>query len=222
MILETLGRMRAKNTTADRSEEDIAEADYSPSVGRQSVQSTNTLASSSFSPSVTSSPSARSTKRYSNNLFGSGRFRDYTYMRSVSSNKNGSVRSAPSIIPTESSLSLRENTSSSSDSLRPATPERSAPSSSVQSSPNEKISVRSAPLIPPAPYGEQSLSAAEYRLSKTLGPSVFKRASLALEEVIKEIEEEVEDEIVMPRSAPILRTATVDQQHNSTDMVCNQ
>lgn len=217
MILETLGRIRSRNT-AERSEESIEGVDQSSSTERQSVMSTGT-ASSSLSPSVTSSPGGRSTKRYSNNLFGSGRFRDYTYMRSVAStqSRNGSSR-ALSITPTESSLSMRGNTSSTAESLRPVTPDGSMLSSSVQSSPNEKTSVRSAPFVPPIPYGEPSLSAAEYRLSKTLGPSVLKRASLALEEAIKEIEEEAEDEIVMPRTAPVPRTS-LDQPWQSSELV---
>jgi hypothetical protein len=51
----------------------------------------------------------------------------------------------------------------------------------------------------------QAVSVAEYRLQKTLGPSALKRVSMALGEVIKEIEDEVEDEILLPRSTPIPR-----------------
>ncbi|KAG5652341.1 hypothetical protein H0H81_005362 [Sphagnurus paluster] len=168
-------------------------------------QSTSTM-QSSLAPSVasvTSSPSGRSTRRYSNNLFGSGRFHDYNYIRSVT--KNGSARTS-SLTPTESSY--RGNTSSVVDSLRPVTPESSGPSSSTHSSPNPNehaSSVRLAPLAAPVPYGEQLLSVAEYRISKTLGSSAAKRASMALEEAIKEIEEEAEDEILIQRTIPVPR-----------------
>lgn len=45
-------------------------------------------------------------------------------------------------------------------------------------------------------------SAIEYRLAKTMDPAAFKRASLALQEAIKELEDDTEDEIVLPRSPP--------------------
>ncbi|KAF8894697.1 hypothetical protein BD779DRAFT_1669167 [Infundibulicybe gibba] len=189
MILETLGKIRAKNSTlsVDRSQESILDGAELPS--RQSIRSTSTV-TSSVNPPASPSSTGRSTKRYSNNLFGSGRFRDYTYMRSVAQSRNGSIRTL-STAPTESSISIRD-TPSISDSVRPVTPEGSV-ISSLHSSPNDKFSIRSAPLIPPTPYGEQSLSAADI-------------------EAIKEIEEEAEDEIVMPRSTPVPR-ANVEQPH---------
>ncbi|KAF8162952.1 hypothetical protein B0H34DRAFT_672070 [Crassisporium funariophilum] len=196
MFLETLERIRSRTTTTpDRSQENVMEgAEGAP----DSVRSAGTS-------SVTSSPSSRSTKRYSNNLFGSGRLRDYTYLKSVASSRGSSSSTRTvSLTPTEAST---RNLSISG--MRPVTPDGSITSSSVQSSPNEKHPIRSAPLIPPAPYGDhqlQAISAAEYRLQKTLGPSVLKRASMALDEAIKEImEDEVEDEILLPRSPPITR-----------------
>lgn len=216
MILDTLRGIRSKPTAVARESEErltVPESD-SPSV-RQSIQSTSTMESSVASTSPTSSPSGRSAKRYSNNLFGSGRFRDYTYMRSVT--KNGSTRTQ-SLTPTESSY--RGNTSSIADSLRPVTPEGGDLSSSTpSSSPDDRVSsVRSAPLAPSNPYGEQSISVAEYRIAKTLGPSALKRTSMALAQVIKEIEEEAEDEIVMPRSTPIPRSSS-DQPSFSSETV---
>lgn len=62
------------------------------------------------------------------------------------------------------------------------------------------------------------MSAAEYRISKTLGPSILKRASLALEEAIKEFEDEADDEIVMPRSPPVLRSG-FEQLSNAAGVV---
>src|SRR5438128_2338654 len=59
-----------------------AESDYTRE--RTSHISTNTTSTSSvyLTSSVTSSP--RSAKRYSNNLFVSGRLQDYPYLRSIS------------------------------------------------------------------------------------------------------------------------------------------
>ena len=107
------------------------------------------------------SDTAGSGRRYSNNLFGSGKLRDHTYIR----NARGSSRA------------------------------QSAASSDVQ----YEDSVRSAPLNVPSPYGEQP----------TFAKSAFKRASLALEHAIHEMEEEdaPEDEVVLPRSAPIVRSS---------------
>ena len=196
MFLETLERIRpknAQNTSHDTIDEGEAGA-------KNSIKS-------STSSSVSSSPSSRSTKRYSNNLFNAGRLRDYTYSKTVTSSRgstNSNTRTV-SLTPTEAS----EKTVSLS-SFRPVTPDASSnTSSSAQSSPNEKGGpIRSTPLVSSAPYGEQQfqvITAAEYRLQKTLGPSVLKRASMALDEAIREIEDEVEDEILLPRSVPAPR-----------------
>ena len=191
MFLDTLERIRPKNaqsTSQDTTDEG--------ETARNSIKS-------SSSSSVSSSPSSRSTKRYSNNLFGSGRLRDYTYLKTVTSSRGstGSSAHTTSLTLTEAS----EKTVSLS-SFRPVTPDASSNPSSVQSSPNEPI--RSTPAAPSSPSGEQqfqAITAAEYRLHKTLGPSVLKRASMALDEAIREIEDEVEDEILLPRSVPAPR-----------------
>ncbi|KAF9009412.1 hypothetical protein BDQ17DRAFT_1322984 [Cyathus striatus] len=206
MILDALGRIRTRtSTTTSASTDNVVGVNGEDTDDPKSIRS----GASSF---ITSSPNGRTGKRYSNNLFSSGR-RDYSYMRHHGSSSKGSTRTA-SMTPTESSIVTRDNTNSVVDSLRPVTPDNASslrsPSASLQSSPNDKSSVRSAPLVPPAPYGELSSSststaAVEYRLAKTFGPSVLQRASMALEEVIKEIEDEVEEEIVMPRTAPVQR-----------------
>ncbi|KAF7304657.1 hypothetical protein MKEN_01179600 [Mycena kentingensis (nom. inval.)] len=147
-----------------------------------------------------SSRSASSSKRYSNNLFGSSRFRDNSYVRSVQ--KTSSIRTVDS---------FRTQTASH-DSLIGGSDART----STMSSGSDVLAVRSAPLIAPAPYGGQPLSVAEYRLSKSLGTSGLRRASLALEDAIKAIEEEAEDEIVMPRSTPIPR-GSLDSQRPSLE-----
>lgn len=223
MLFETLGRMRSKSTASnkpDRHEPTIgnvstnagAESDYTPE--RLSNYSNNTSSSSTYpASSLTSSPSSRSAKRYSNNLFSSGRLRDYSYLRSASQ-KSGSSRSAASITPTDSSQSLREETSLiSSDSLRPATPEGSGHDSSVPSSPNEKTPVaRSASLVSSI-EDMPSRSESEHHdsNSRPLGSSNVascQRTSAAIAQVFKEIEEEAEDEIVMPRTSRTPRPDT--------------
>lgn len=234
MILESLGKIRgsgigntqgngsARNGDARPGREEVrngdesvapskeADLEFQGSYDRSSVRSSNTMISS-FSPIATSSvrSSPRSVKRYSNNLFGSGRMRDYNYNRSPRS--GGSQR----IVSTESGLSIKGYSD------RPITPDGDASmSSSAQSSPmNDKTPVlRSAPLNPPGPY---KTSTADHRISKTLNPAAFKRASLALEEALKEIEEEIgeeaEDEIVMPRSAPASRSRFSQQSRFSGD-----
>ncbi|KAG6919954.1 hypothetical protein DXG01_013303 [Tephrocybe rancida] len=204
LIFDTLRSFRSdSSSTGQRSEENMNST--STDDLRPSSNTMQSPLSPSSPSSVTSSPSSRSAKRYSNNLFGSGRFNDYNYMRSVT--KSTSSRTA-SLTPTESSY-RRGNTSSVAESLRPVTPDSNRTSStSVGLSPIEsELSVRSAPLLAPTPYGEQQplVSVAEYRISKQLGPSALKRASMALEAVIKEFEEEAEDEILMPRSTPVPR-----------------
>ncbi|KAF5391275.1 hypothetical protein D9757_001961 [Collybiopsis confluens] len=171
MILDSLG-LRSKLS---------AHSDTSESSMRQSVRSSSSL---SHSPST-----GRSAKRYSNNLFGSGRLRDYTYTRSVTSQSkhNSRVTSAtPSSASSASALVISHE-------IKSVAPESDA------------TAIRSAPLILSIPYGEQLPT--ENSLPKSLSPAAFKRASLALEEVIRELEEDAEDdEVVMPRLAPITRS----------------
>ncbi|KAG0705017.1 hypothetical protein DFH29DRAFT_312607 [Suillus ampliporus] len=233
MILETLGRIRTKNaapsTTSSGKLEggsganaaDLGmESDYTHE--RTSHISTTTSSTTYPASSVTSSPSpsSRSTKRYSNNLFASGRFREYSYLRSVSQ-RSGSSRGAASITPSDSDLSLREKPSSNySESLRPATPEGSGPTSSVPSSPNEKTPLaRSTSLIssiedfPSQPLGDNKGAT---HPSSNSSASV-QRVELALECVIRDFEEEAEDEILMPRTAhPVPRLGDVEQSSASS------
>ncbi|KAF7440367.1 hypothetical protein PC9H_000711 [Pleurotus ostreatus] len=195
MILETLGRMRGKalngRNTPDNSPR---QTEYSTGAGRYSVRSNDTevTESSSVVGSIQSSPSGRS-NRYSNNLFGSGRLRDYSYARNATTqSKTGSTRSALSFTPTESSASVKNV-----EDTRPVTPEQSG-SDSLPSSPSENLhSSQETAHAGTPPSSDHSI--------KPVNPSALRRASLALEKVIKEIEEEGEDEIVMPRSTPTTR-----------------
>lgn len=234
MILETLGRMRTKNaapsTTSSSGLEggsganatDLGmESDYTHE--RISHISTTTSSTTYPASSVTSSPSpsSRSTKRYSNNLFASGRFREYSYLRSVSQ-RSGSSRGAASITPSDSDHSLREKPSSNySESLRPATPEGSGPVSSVPSSPNDKTPLaRSTSLIssiedfPSQALVDNNKSSTHPSSNSSVN---VQRVELALECVIRDFEEEAEDEILMPRTAhPAPRSSDVEQSSASS------
>lgn len=213
MILQTLGRMRSKHTTPTSqltltrgdtnisgTSETSAESDYTPE--RSSHLSSNTASTTYPASSITSSP--RSTKRYSNNLFSSGRLRDYGYLRTISQKTH---RSAVSITQTESSQSLREETSLNSiESLRPITPDAEG-HASPPSSPNDKTPVaRTASLV----SSNEDLPP-QSSIDNSSGLRISKRASAALAEVIKEFEEEVEDEIVMPRTGHLVRPTDSDQ-----------
>lgn len=234
MILETLGRIRAKNpASSTSSSRKVAggsaipnasnlgmESDYTHE--RTSHISTATASTTYPASSITSSPSpsSRSTKRYSNNLFASGRFREYSYLRSVSQ-RSGSSRGAASVTPSDSDHSLREKPSSDfSEILRPVTPEDGHPVSSVPPSPNEKTPLaRSASLISSTedffsqPLGDQ-LKASTH-LSSDNSTRVH-RAEAALESVIREFEEEAEDEILMPRTHPAPRLGDIDQSNTAS------
>jgi serine/arginine repetitive matrix protein 2 len=202
MILETLNRIRSKNTVGKKKFGSEVEEEGDGSAGGiggtisgyQALPSQPSTRTSSATTGPSSTPpSSRSAKRYSNNLFGSGRSRDFTVVRSLTTRASRS---------TTGSITGTEGSSTFSD--RPITPDSGA-TSSAQSTPEKASLGRSASLAAPGPYGGQSslTSMAEYRLSKTLGPSGFKRASLAFEDAIKamtSIGEEAEEEILMPRT----------------------
>ncbi|TFK27392.1 hypothetical protein FA15DRAFT_666475 [Coprinopsis marcescibilis] len=219
MLLSTLSRLRVKATgtsTPERSQESINGNESVFGEDEEGSNSSATIKLTKGGSSVTSSPSSsRSTKRYSNNLFGSGRLRDHSYLRSVARTSAASNSSKSlSLTPSEGSSSTQRGTTSSiEDSLRPSTPPGATTDDSVQSSSasvDDQGSTRSSTLQPIDPA--QVISMAEYRLQKSLGPAGLKRASLALESAIQEIEDDVEEEIVMPRSTPIPRNH-VDHQH---------
>lgn len=180
MLLETLGRMRSRTSAlSGKSQDNVNEL-----VDQHSIKSMSTT-SSAIHASVTSSPSGRSTKRYSNNLFGSGRFRDYTYFRNAGTGhgRTGSTPArVPSITPTETSISIQEITSLP-DSFQPVTSD----GSSIQSSIENKVISTPNPFV----ISDGQLPVPD--------PSLLKRASMAFADAIKELEEETEDEVVMPR-----------------------
>ncbi|KAK0459548.1 uncharacterized protein EV420DRAFT_272427 [Desarmillaria tabescens] len=185
MILESLGLGRSRPSTPARSQEQASDGG-----ARQSSHSSTTIGSS-YSPS--SSSRAGSMKRYSNNLFGSGKLRDYTYMRTAH-NKSHS-RAQTSMSSAETSY----KSIPSSEGMQSSTPPDTG---------SDQPQIRSAPLLAPTPYNEQIPESPDMALSWTLGASAYKRASMALQQAISEMEEEEpEDEIVLPRSAPIVRSS---------------
>lgn len=179
----------------------------------------------SSSPSLRSSPS----KRYSNNVFG-GRVQDYSRVRSSQRGGNGSSMSRP-----ETTTSFSQAAESF---YEPPTPEDgSFPVTSTRNSQRYSSQLSPGQLSP----SERPPSAAEYRSLKSLSPAALRRASLALEQVILEIEEEAahhpgrsdrmfsnkaaedqadDDEIVMPRSPRSgVREATTSFGQQAADLV---
>ena len=227
MILEALGRFhgrsrsRGKQSARGPGVEDgrgsTAEGEDDEADGmQQAVRSPDSatapsLRGASSMASISSAKGSLSSRRMSNNLFGSGKFRDQAYFLRTANPRRGG-RGTGSIAQSESNASMstvesargEHNTSMYSDnqSLRPTTPEDStytfgsAPSSPGNASTLSKD--RSSRSI----LGEQSdySSTLSRRLSKALSPDGLKRASLALDQAIRELEEEGDDEIVMERS----------------------
>lgn len=223
MILEALGRMHVRTAAAEQHDELLSDSGISP---RQS--STNSLDTSTSSlmgnviGNVSPTPAPRNTKpaqkRYSNNLFGSGKFRDDVYIRTV---RGSSGRSALSNAGSDSSVPPR--TPRPQDNfLRPGSPDEpdssgiSAPSSPNVYTDRESLSTSQSAFLDSSPN-----ISTEIRLSDAFHPDLLKRASLALEEVIREIEEEAEepgidDDIVLLRSpAADQRQQTVNDEPNS-------
>ena len=203
MLLETLGRLRAKASLGSTG------GDSGYQAGRESVRSSNTVPSS-VSSSVTSSPSG-SSKRYSNNLFSSGKLRDYKYLRGSQQHpRNGSNRSTLSTLSSSSSRLKSSEHVDTDHSLDP-------PGSSAQSDHTQTMSL---PVSLP-----NAVSSSECKPSTAFSRDHMRRASIALEEVIREIEEEAEadkdgdDEILIPRS-PVSHSDAYDRLvGTSKDMV---
>lgn len=216
MILEALGRMRIRTAAAEQQDDLFADSGISP---RQS--STNSLDTSTsslmgnvignVSPTPAPKNTKRSQKRYSNNLFGSGKFRDDVYIRTV---RGGSGRSALSNIGSDATT-ISRTLQANPNFLRPSSPEEADSSGiSAPSSPNVLTDRESLSTSQSAFLDSPSNTSTEFRLSHTFRPEVLKRASLALEEVIREIEEGaeepgVDDDIVL------LRSTTADQRQRA-------
>ncbi|KAI0747644.1 hypothetical protein C8Q80DRAFT_1219125 [Daedaleopsis nitida] len=236
MILEALGRFhtrsrsrgkqQAKQSTYDEGEAREASGDADADdadLVRQSVRSSNSATTPSLHgaasiTSMSSTKGSQTSRRMSNNLFGSGKFRDQAYFLRTSPRRSG--RGTGSIAQADSNTSMStvgsalvENSTSmysDSQSLRPVTPEGSTYtfSGSAPSSPGNTSILskdRGSRSITGDQHSEFSSSLSK-RLSKTLSPDGLRRASLALDQAIRELEEEGDDEIVMERS-PITHVA---------------
>jgi serine/arginine repetitive matrix protein 2 len=191
MFLQTLGRMRSKPSASSTS------SDSTHSPARGSLRSTDTTTSS-----VTSTSS--SSKRYSNNMFGSGKFRDHTYLRSVAKDRagkgSGGKRSAAN-----SSISGR--TYKTSDAPIPEESTHTDTESSVHDSDTTAL----------ASGVETSTSELEQSIVKTFRSGHLQRASMALDEVMRQFEEKVDDDgdgdgddkILLPRSPAPERASSV-------------
>ncbi|TBU46979.1 hypothetical protein BD309DRAFT_952854 [Dichomitus squalens] len=227
MILEALGRFHGKNRSRGKQKElvdaggrgngtDCEDDDADPV--RHSVRSSDSATTPSLhgAPSMASISSAKgsiSSRRMSNNLFGSGKFRDQAYfLRTTNPRRGGRGAGAIALSDSNTSMSTvdesargENSTSMYSDnqSLRPTTPEGSTYtfSGSAPSSPGN-ASTLSKDRNSRSILGDQSdySSTLSKRLSKALSPDGLKRASLALDQAIRELEEEGDDEIVMERS----------------------
>lgn len=197
MFLQTLSRLRSKASTSSTS------GDSTHGLGRESLRSNETTASSV-------PPSPASAKRYSNNMFGSGKFRDYTYMRSVTKERNAKV-SAGRRSTNSALLSASGHSSKMSD---PPIPEDSSSTDPDLSHDSDTTPLASSVDAPP--------SELEQGIVNTFQRSHVRRVSMAMEEVIREIEEEADgdgdgdDKILIPRAAAPERASSFKRSSVST------
>jgi serine/arginine repetitive matrix protein 2 len=218
MILEALGRMRVRTAAGEQQDDPFSDSGISP---RESSTNSLDISTSSLmgnvigniSPTPAPKNTKRGQKRYSNNLFGSGKFRDDVYVRNV---RGGSGRSALSNAGSDAST-ISRTLRTKNNFLRPGSPEEADSSGiSAPSSPNVLTDRESLSTSQSAFIDSPSNTLTEFRLNNTLPPDALKRASLALEEVIREIEEEaeepgVDDDIVL------LRSPTADQRQQTVN-----
>lgn len=208
MLLDMLSRIRAGNAggstnssyvKSEPSSAGYATSEFTQSGGiRSSTQSTSTMGSNTtYEPSYGSaSPSSRASKRHSNNLF-AGQFRDLRYMRKPAA-RMGSTRSVLSNSPSESTMGSTTNAviDSYADGYRPVTPDNSTPSISAASSPSSVGTPTRSTVL-----SHLSVEEGKYGGWGKLPNAQLKRISVSLKEVIKEIEEEAEDDVVFPRTS---------------------
>ena len=174
-----------------------------PSTVRQSSQSTTTLSSVGYDLSGSISPTSRGSKRHSNQLFAGGQLRDLRTMRktsnrTISSNRSG-LSSAASELSTSGSVANALIDFYSDNAARPTTPENASPPLSATSSPvspvrNTSVS-SSEDVLGPLP------STSSLRLRKDLTNNQIQRISMSLDDALKEIEEEAEDQVLVPRTS---------------------
>lgn len=164
----------------------------------------STVPSSPISPSyltsmgTSRSPPRQSNKRYSNNLFGSNRFQDTSYLQTVSKTSVES-RSTASLTGSDSQGgSLRSNRSlkdaEGNNVLTQTQTDTDISGEGLNGLP-EKGRLKSAVSFPAA-------QAQTTKMPSEFTPQQMGRTTLALQQVIRSIEEEAEETIVVPRSRP--------------------
>lgn len=192
MFLQTLGRMRSKPSASSTS------SDSTHSPARGSVRSTDTTTSSATSTSAS--------KRYSNNMFGSGKFRDHTYLRSVAKDRAA-----------KGSAGKRSAANSSTSSRTYKTSDATIPEESAHT--DTEPSVHDSDTTALASGVETSTSELEQSIVKTFRSGHLRRASMALDEVMRAFEEKDDDDddddgdgddkILLPRSPVPERASSV-------------
>ena len=214
MIVEALIEMRNRNNSYRSRAEDNAfdstpfsapsdVTEFGRSKGLSTISSSIASEFSQDSYSITSSPSSRSSKRHSNNLFGSGQFRDYRVMRQ-STRSNTSKHSA-SKVPGEkiaNSFSITASAVTEEDALPTAS---GSGSSAVNTSVDTDSGHVDDPIIeddtessnPALPVLE------ELRRQRGLSQAQAQRMSLSLEGILQDMEEEAGDRVLVPRSTPL-------------------
>ena len=214
------GSSKEKNaTTTVVAEDTVSSLPYSSSeLGslrsntRTSVQSSAAFSTSSGSssfldPKHASLTGSRSSKRHSSNLFASSHFRDVKVMRK-SAGKTGSTRSISSSTASEQTNGSTTNSSVDTERPRPSTPDRNTSVS------NDSLSENSGPGYSPSSTGNaepQSAIVHPLRFPKHVTESQIRRMSAQLQGVLREMEEDAEDKVLVPRSStPFHQTNAVE------------
>lgn len=212
MISQALGRLRVGTTATEQLDDLLFESGISPR--RSSTNPPDTPISSpvdnvtaNVSPTYTPKITKREQKRYNNNLFGSGKLRDDVHPRFV----RGTGRSASSNAGSDTST-ISRTLRTKFRFLRPGFPEADSSDISAPASPNVLIE-RESFSTPQTTLPDSSSNV----LTETQ-PDALKRPSLALEEVIREIEEETQearvyDDIVLLRSPVVDQSQVTDGDH---------
>lgn len=194
--------VRAEPSYTSFSSNELASSSTSSTV-RQSAQSTlSSIAGASTFGS--GSVSSRASKRHSNNLFNAGQTRDMRYMRKTSNRTMSSNRSVLSSVTSDSTSGSVANAlidSYADGQGRPVTPENEpsgisespSPPSTKPSEPSSSLDTAS------SDDGLERLRNASQRLSRQLTQGQIQRISMSLEGVFREIEEEAEDQVLVPR-----------------------
>ncbi|KAG8748003.1 hypothetical protein FRC10_009755 [Ceratobasidium sp. 414] len=159
------------------------------------------------------SPVSSSSKRHSNNMFGSGRVRDQNYIRGATKS-NASAAAAPKRSPRKVTLSTASAPVHETQRRRNDPPALELPTDDDEGDQTDVSNLHAV-----SSPGQGSVTFDTYLSHSTFSPAQIRRASLALQDVIQEFEEgEEEDEkILAPRSGPLNGANQVEplQDHES-------